>query len=55
MIMCIVVLIPSLVCTIAAVGYACTFSWDVARMFLLCLFVYFFFNLRKQMSHVLAL
>lgn len=54
MIMCIVVLIASLVCTSAAVGYACTFSWDVARMLLLCLFVYFL-NLRKQMNHVLAL
>lgn len=42
MIKCVVVLIPSLVCTTAAVGYACTFSWDVARMFLLCLFVCFF-------------
>lgn len=39
--MCIVVLIPSLVCTTAAIGYACTFSWDVARMFFLCLFIFF--------------
>lgn len=53
MIMCIVVLIASLVCTTAAVGYACTFSWDVARMFLLCLFI--FLSLRKHMSHILAL
>lgn len=53
MIMCVVMLIPSLVCTTAAVGYACTFSWDVVRMFLLCLFV--FLSLRKQMSHILAL
>lgn len=52
MIKCVVVLIPSLVCTTAAVGYACTFSWDVAGMFLLCLFV--FLSLREQMSHILA-
>lgn len=54
MIMCIGMLIASLVCASAALGYACTFSWDVARMFLLCLFVYFL-SLRKQVSHVLAL
>lgn len=54
MIMCVVELIASLVCTSAALDYACTFSWDVARIFLLCLFVYFL-SLRKQVSHVLAL
>lgn len=41
MITCIV-LIASLVCTSAAVGYVCTLSWDAARMFLLSLFICFF-------------
>lgn len=40
MIMCIVVLIASLVCTSAAVGYACTFSWDVASFSYVCLFIF---------------
>lgn len=49
--MCIVVLIPSLVCTTAAIGYACTFSWDVARMFFLCLFIFFKLEKANESLH----